>query len=403
MAELQHDRTLGQTVTQTFAFDGGDLLAAAAVVSIRLWLDRPDQPPGDIFKEAFNPAVCVAIDTLVASGGKVIRGRGNALIVTFSDVFTGILAARRLQWAFEGLSEAARFSSAAAAVVVHSSQDLPPNPTDADIASPLENALPGQILLSDGACRVLDNLHVMSCESTNHPPFRALSWRRSEAESGSAADEQTLFRNIKEQGNSDVRSSANRATDTLGILAGTGEAALPGNRQPGRFPFQDIFADFTGLVRRSPRVVWAGSGFAALCAAGFIAIALHRAPAPPQPARSDTSSTPLEKSPLAPALPAVPAASTVKTKSPTVKVVGAAPAKSPPKKEPLEVTKASESSGQCDIKLERILKRAEDHRNAGRFGDAAQDYNSVLKCDPKNAQATNGLAHLKEERRLQGR
>ena len=37
------------------------------------------------------------------------------------------------------------------------------------------------------------------------------------------------------------------------------------------------------------------------------------------------------------------------------------------------------------------------------YNDAAQDYNSVLKCDPKNAQATNGLAHLKEEKRLHGK
>jgi len=75
MAELQHDRTLGQTATQSFASDGGDLLAAAAVVSIRLWLDRPDQPPGDIFRDPLNPAVCLATDTLVASGGTLIQGQ----------------------------------------------------------------------------------------------------------------------------------------------------------------------------------------------------------------------------------------------------------------------------------------------------------------------------------------
>jgi len=403
MAELQHDRTLGQTATQSFASDGGDLLAAAAVVSIRLWLDRPDQPPGDIFRDPLNPAVCLATDTLVASGGTLIQGRDNALIVTFSDVFTGILAARRLQWAFEGLSEASRFASAAAAVVVHSSQDLAPGPTDADIAGPLENALPGQILLSEGACRVLDDLHVMSCESTNHPAFRALSWRRSDAESGSAADEQTLFRNIKEQGHSDVPSSAKHLMDALRISAAIEEAGLPENRKPGGFPFKNILADGAGLIRRSPRLAWTAAGLVALCAAGVIAIALHRAPvsvpAPAQPAHSDTSSAPAEKSPVAPALPAVPAESVVQAKSPAVKAVGTAPAKSPLKRPP----PPKEATGDCEIDVPRTLGLAEKSMNAARFDEARQDYLQVLRCQADNPRANYGLDRLKELKLLHGK
>src|ERR1035438_8449357 len=113
MAELQHDRTPDQNATQSFAFDGSGFLAAGAVVSVRLWTNREIDKSSELSSKSLNPAVCLAIDMLVASGGSVVQTHGRILIVTFSDIPIAILAARRLQWAFQGLTEAEEFAGTA--------------------------------------------------------------------------------------------------------------------------------------------------------------------------------------------------------------------------------------------------------------------------------------------------
>jgi hypothetical protein len=390
MAELQHDRTLGQTATHILAVDGRGPFAADAVVSIRQWINGDDQSPSELLAETLSPAACLTVDTLVASGGTVIQGQGRNLIATFPDVSTGILAARRLQWAFEGLSEAGQFAGSAVAVVVHSSKDLPDKPSDDAISAPLEYALRGQILLSENASRLLDDLHVMTCEPTPNPAYHALAWRQSESPSSGTADEQILFRNIKEQGDRDAGPSAEAIFESWDILSGT-EEELPG--KTGAPP---------GVLKRSPWLIWGGSAFAVVFAVGVIAIALHRAPVPPPPAPIHTiiatppvqvNSVPKTPSPL-PEKPAVvikPAAVAVSKPD----FLKAAPKKTHEDPE-------TQSTGACDmpqVAIARVLNRANTWLHAGKLDDAERAYKNLLGCDKSDAQA--GLQQVRARRQAE--
>src|ERR1700691_2007944 len=203
MAEFQHDRAPDQTATQTLAIGASRIRAASALVSVRLWRNCEDDSPGDLFSGNLDPAVCLAIDMLVASRGDVVQTHGKTLVVAFSDVSTAILAARRLQWAFQGLSEADRFAGTAVAILIQSCQDLPDQPTDDSFCVPLEQAAPGQILLAQKASQFLDDLPGLATETIPDSALRELVWRLPDGESSMAADEQTLFRNIKGQGHGD--------------------------------------------------------------------------------------------------------------------------------------------------------------------------------------------------------
>lgn len=410
MAELQHDRTPDQTATRSFAFDGRGSLAADAVVSVRLWFDGDNRPSSGLLSDALSPAVCLAIDTLVSSGGTAVPAHGNNLIVTFPDVSSGILAARRLQWAFEGLSEAVQFAGAAVAIVVHSSQDLPDNPTGDSISSPLEHALPRQILLSEKVSRSLDGLHVMAFEATSNPAFRALSWYQSERELSSAADEQILFRNIKEQGYKDAAPAAEIVIKAWGIPSGTEDGVVSEGRQPGNIPV----ADSLGMLRKSPRLIWGGSAFAILCAVGLIVFALHRTPVP---THSTIDSQTSQHEPAAEATtppttaakpnnqPTAQGEPTVIAKPLTAKVSDAESARTRAKNPLNGPEKEPRSTGACSIpetQIPGVLERANDKLHAGRYDEAERGFKQVLGCEPKNARAEAGLEQIKV-RRLAGK
>jgi hypothetical protein len=404
MAELQHDRTPDQTATQSFALDGGGFLAAGAVVSIRLWTNRENDQSSELSSKRLNPAVCLAIDMLLASGGSVVQTHGRTLIVTFSGVPTAILAARRLQWAFQGLTEAEDFAGTAVAALVHGSQDLPDKPSNSSFSAPLEQATPGQILLGERASKLVDDLPGLATEAIAGSALRELLWRRPESGSSSAADEQTLFRNIKEQGRKDAGPSGGQVPDLSGNSPDAADAAAAEYPQPDDSVRKGVVGGFWAGWGKSHRLILGGSVAALVCAVGITAIALHRHPPVPLPTLTATAKP---DNPTGPSSTDTPSSSPAPAEKPVQKVTSKAKPTEPdskthPRTPTVENAKEPTPAPDCDIGaggIQRTLNLAESSLHAGKLDDAERGFKSILRCDRTNVRAEEGLRNVIDRRR----
>jgi hypothetical protein len=397
MAEFQHDRAPDQTATQTLAIGASRIRAASALVSVRLWRNREDDSPGDLFSGNLDPAVCLAIDMLVASRGDVVQTHGKTLVVAFSDVSTAILAARRLQWAFQGLSEADRFAGTAVAILIQSRQDLPEQPTDDSFCVPLEQAAPGQILLAEKASQFLDDLPRLATETIPDSALRELVWRLPDGESSMAADEQTLFRNIKGQGHGDPDLSSEQMPDAWDNSPAAADA-LPSEPGQPDDPLQQSSPGglWAGLGNKR-WIVWSGLAAALLCAATFTVIAFHRQSPPPQPpATAQTAPNPASSAPQEPAT--APSKAPVEAVTQAEKPAAPKPPKPQAAKPHDEPAKENQPSLRCDLSAadaKRTLARAEKSLHEGKYADAKRGFQSIQGCDATSAEAREGLQQVK--------
>lgn len=391
MNELQHDRALDRIATQTLALDAVKLNSAGAVAIIRVWINREGDPPMEFFSQELNVAACLTADLVATSGGDVVYSRGQILVATFSGTPAGVLTARRLQWAFQGLLEIDRFAGLASAVLVKASGDLQREGV-LDALFLVEQAAPGKILLDEKACLVLDDLPGLETEPTARSDIRALLWRRPEAESASIADEQTSFRQLIEQGRGVPLKEP--AADAKGDSHGT--AAL-GHSSQNRAD-----GDTAHSRWNSKWLIWGASAAALLCAAGLAAIAFHRqTPAtPPTPVPQMTVVTP-GPSPAPPASSPTPATQQQKPEAPIPNPPGPDASKAHPKGQTEDTSGEKQSTVACDLSsagIPRMLARAENSLHGGKLDDAQRDFQSVLACDRSNAKAQEGLRLVRERR-----
>jgi hypothetical protein len=392
MAELEHDRTPDKTATQSLAFDGDRPLSGSAVVSIRISIGCGSDQTAGLMSDKLNPASCLAADLLTVSGGTLVFNQDKTLVVTFTTVPTAVIAARRLQWAFQGLSEAPPFAGVAAAIVVHSSEDLPASSMAGSISSCLERAVPGQILLGDSASRSMEDLPGLDLEAGAEPGLHALLWRRAESDSSPVAEEQALFAEFRRHG------QANALNAQASADAGADESTAPGDLIHPR-PDREV-----SPARMNPKwLILGGSAVALLGVAGVVAMVMHRhAPqTPPVPPQQKVDA------PLMPATQA-PTPSMSATNAPQAIPEPTHPTPSEPdpskkraKKQADEASSDSQPSASCDLGsagIQRTLVRAENSLHGGRLDDARRDFQSVLACERNNARALEGLRRVKERR-----
>jgi hypothetical protein len=147
-----------------------------------------------------DPAVCLALDLIGAEHGVASAPQGRFLVAAFSGIQPAVATARRLQWALSGLSEADRFAGTAAAVLVHAASDLPALEAGSSASLPLENAAPGQILLTAKAAELLRDLPGLPLQAASDAGLCELLWRSSEAASSRSSDEEALSRFIQLNG-----------------------------------------------------------------------------------------------------------------------------------------------------------------------------------------------------------
>jgi len=118
-------------------------------------------------------------------------------VAFFAGIQPAVLTARRLQWALQGLSEADRFAATAAAVLVHSTPDLPALENDSSVSLPLEKAAPGQILLTAKAAELLRDIPALPLQAASDAAPCELLWRVGEEASSRSSDEAALSRLIQ--------------------------------------------------------------------------------------------------------------------------------------------------------------------------------------------------------------
>ena len=408
MAELRHDRAPDQSVAQSSAFAGSETRAAGAVVFIRVWTNREGGPARDSSK-GLEPAVCLAVDLIAASGGAV-QQPGKSLFATFPDAPTAILAARRMQWAFQGFSEAEGFAGAGIAALVYSSDDLCGKPASDSDALPLERAAPGKILLGQKATELLHDLPGLATEPAADSVLSEFIWRG--PDSGPVnADELTLFRNIKEQRR---RTGEHAGEESLPTAGDSPEAAFAISAEPAEpeNPFPDTPAGgFFARLSNAHRLMLGGGAVVLACVVGFTAIALTRHPAAPTPASStqaavaapavpEIAAPPLQSA-AAQTAPVAPLQLPVKVETPAAKPAEAESPREHAKKQRENSAKEIPAAGGCEVGAagaKRTLDRANSSLHAGKYDEAERAFKLILGCEGASAQARVGLEEARVKR-----
>jgi hypothetical protein len=147
-----------------------------------------------------DPAVCLVLDLIAAEHGVASAPRGRFLVAAFPGIQPAVSTARRLQWALTGFAETDRFAATAAAVLVHSTPDLPALEADSSALLPLESAAPGQILLTAKAAELLHDLPGLPLQAATDAGLCELLWRSSGDASSRSADEEAVSRFMQQNG-----------------------------------------------------------------------------------------------------------------------------------------------------------------------------------------------------------
>jgi hypothetical protein len=379
---------------------------------MRLWRTQGSAQPGELSWKSNDPAVCLALDLIAAGQGVASSPNGRFLVASFTGIQPAILTARRLQWALLGFAESDRFAGTAAAVLLHSTPDLPALQADSSALLPLENATPGQILLTPNTAELLQDLPGLPLQAVSGDGLCELLWRASQETASRSADEDTVSKFIKLHG-LEVEAPAPlqappvppptplptetdrspyawpEAVDTSAPVPDAGESVRP---------------------RANPRLL-----IGAACAAAIVLVVVlilavsHRGAATPaaiavQPAASTvTPSSSLVASVTQPANVPPPTG----TASPQAPVTTTAPAQTTRKHQepaqanakPADIAKSQPdepkiAAGNCDLDsnlLPKMLDQAEKSREQGNYPAALRQYRAVLACDRNNARARSGL------------
>lgn len=175
MAAPEQTRTIEQAAPPGSFSKQGDPSSQGAFISVRFWMGSGEPVASPL--ESDSPAVCLTQDLISASQGVPVAGQGEALVAGFPSFHAAILAARRLQWAMQGLSEADGLQAASVAILIHASEGGPGQPAGGEALGLLKQAAPGQILLTEEVSRFFENLPGLPMMAAPGKGLRELLWR----------------------------------------------------------------------------------------------------------------------------------------------------------------------------------------------------------------------------------
>ncbi|MGD0787401.1 MAG: hypothetical protein ABR898_05405 [Terracidiphilus sp.] len=396
--------------------------ASGAALAIRLWRTGDAAPVGDLPWADNDPAVCLTLDLIAAGQGAAAATRNGFLLASLPGIQPAILTARRLQWALLGFSEGERFAGTSAAVLVLSTPDLPALEADSSIPRPLENASPGQILLTPKAAELLRDLPGLPLQAASEVALCEVLWRSSDEVPSRSSDEEALSQFIHRNGLENEASAPPRQAAVLAAEAppaglnqaaqSFADSASPGVAESAR----SGLGAFIARLRQNPRTMLASAGAAALLVAlaAILAVAYKGSAkpaavaAPPAfsavvPSPSPNPNATQRASSLA-ANPVPPATSTAA--QPVPPTPGEPAPKGRKHQEPVQPNTAAADAaksqasqpkaeaGNCELDsnlLPKMLERAEKSREQGNYPAALRQFRAVLACDRNNARARSGL------------
>ena len=401
MNAIHPSRQTGRSPIQNTPLTKLNPLSAEAAVSIRLWRATGALPPGDLLWESNDPAVYLALDLLQASQATRSAPRGAILVATFPAIQPAILTARRLQWALQGFSEAGAFAAAAAAVLVHSKEDLPGLEADDSALFSLEHAAPGQILLTPKTSEILRDLPGLPLKAVSEAGLCELLWRDSETPWSPLSDEEALSQLIQLNG---MENEAPVAPPAPPMPAGADAApsAIAGAEQVAP-PAPALSASRPRLNQRL--LIGAAAAAAILLIIVAIVAVSHKA-------KTVSASMPMQPAATAVAVPRAGGQPQSLPSNPAPKVETGPSTETAEPNRQARNSRAREEAAQskrtdadakkpqavpqkatgdhCDL-LPKMLDQAERSREQGHYPDAERQFRAVLACDHNNARALSGL------------
>jgi hypothetical protein len=376
-----------------------------ACLSVRLWTASSDSEPLPSLWENESPAACLILDQIAASEGIPASRQGEVLTATFPTFQSAVFAARRLQWAVQGFSEAERLQATSLALLVHSTEEEHGETIAEDVLHSLEQAAPGEILLTEKAGQPFDRLPGFPLQVASGDGLWELAWRAPESQSTRSYDEQILAQLIEQQG-VDHPEHQEQPPAAEADYAGHAEAAYM--REPEN-------------ARGSSRGKMIGIAVAALVVVGAVIFYVTQGKSNPAPAadqaqtQAQTQSQTVQQAQAAQGAPASPSGPPVRmTKQERAEAAAAAkaaknpantevkpppvapaPERERPAPKPAEPPPSRASgNGRCDVdpsQYSGLIDQAWKNLGRGKYNDAKRQFAAVLACDGGNARAKEGM------------
>lgn len=419
MGASQQSRPPDQPAPQATPLAKDGLSASGAALLIRLWKAQETAQTGDLSWTSDDPTVSLAADLIAAENGVASALRGNILLAAFPGIQPAVLTARRLQWALMGFSESDRFAGTAAALLVHSAADLPALEADSTVPLPLENAAPGQILLTPKTAELLRDLPGHSLRAASEAGPCELLWRGSEGASSRTSDEEALSHFIQMNGLENEAPAPPQPpvasppeTQPSGpdpVAQASAEAMEQDTVKFGLSGLHGFASGPRGKSRLPLVIAGVVATLLALLAVITISYKYKWEPKPASvavpPAALPSAPSPVAAQPSQ-SLPDHPVAATSAATQPQQPK----PSKQAPKdRKRAELARANRvaaevaktkanppvaAAGNCELDsnlLPKMLDQAERSREQGNYAAALRQFRAVLACDRNNARARSGL------------
>jgi len=398
----------------------GSLPVQETYLTVRLW--SSDGAGGSVPAplDSDSPAVSLTTDLIAASKGASVTSRDGLLLTSFHAVLPAVSTARRLQWAVQGLAESRDWRGTSIAVLIHYAHDLPVQTGQSAVRDALEQAAPGQILLTESIGKSFDDLPGFPSRTLDSSGLRELLWRAPEAQSTRSFDEEILTQLLEQQGLQDdipeepiaapvshrpIESDSEEQSQSPGFLSiaksplGIGIAAAAVLLVAAFFIFHSSSGKSKTAAADSTPAVASNSLSGTNSSTGT----------PPSQPPVDNTRTSTPAAAAASASPPLTAAEKRKqerlqkeqekqAKLEQTKTVAppapAKPAEEKPEKDKAVAHGCDEDAGQYS----RLFDKGRTYYSQGHYGDAVRVLAEVVRCQPGNGVAREWLGRAQHEK-----
>jgi len=361
-------------------------------LSIRVWSIDPEL----VTWSSVDAVICLMADLLTASGGQLVAESREILSARFDRQETAVGAARRLQRALQAFAENPETAGFAASIAIHRAQDRARSGTASSISNALwSHSAPGQILVSSTVFETLQFSPGLRFRSLFIDPlgpdvgYQELLW----------TDAETLVawrERVETASHASAMSDPHRQPE-IGI-ANAEPRAAGSFADPAVVRLEDEFQISTEVSPRKNRIRFAaGAVSLALVAAigavvHFSAGKTHEFPQPPAKIQKIEQPTPPSDKPTVPGNAQKQQETNTQETEPNT--VHASVPRNGPKAPHETEAPVKEYEGFTSKQVPQLLRRAEEDAGAGSYDNAKREYEIVLKLQPGNSAAKEGLRKL---------